>query len=67
MLTDLRMVQFNTVCLFQERSYLKIYLEIKKIFPWFCIENVIRERYHLIEVTFCDYWTLFLPCFVRHR
>lgn len=30
MLTDLKMVQFNIVCLFQERSYLKIYLEIKK-------------------------------------
>lgn len=31
--------------------------------PCFCKENVIRERYHLIEVTFCDYWILFLPCF----
>lgn len=67
------MIQYNIVCLFQERSHLKIYLE-KKIIPCFCKENVIRERYHLIEVTFCDYWILFLPCFalslislVRHR
>lgn len=30
MLADLKMIQYNIVCLFQERSYLKIFLEIKK-------------------------------------